>query len=303
MSEIGDEFMVGRARIRRVEEWAGSFLTPQLLFAGFDEAAYAATRDSIGPAYLDRDTDAIQARIQSWVIDTGDVVVLFDTGCGNQKVRPGIPVFDNLNTDFIARLARAGYAPEDIDLVVCSHLHVDHVGWNTRLDGNTWVPTFANARYVFPAPDVEYWDPGNRHQYPDMVGEAVNAGFFEDSVRPILDCGLAQIVDGQIEIADGIRLDPNPGHTPGCQTMTVSSGGTAAMFVGDVLHHPLQILNPQWNSIFCEDAGQARAARRHVLERAADEEAILVPAHFAGDHAVRIVRNGDGFLQLPAFDS
>ncbi len=296
-----DEFMVGHVRIRRVEEWAGSFLTPQLLFAGFDASAYAATRDAIAPDYLDHATDAIQARIQSWVVDTGDTVVLFDTGCGNHKVRPGIPVFDNLDTDFIARLAAAGYSPEEIDLVVCSHLHVDHVGWNTRLDGKAWVPTFPNARYIFPEPDVEFWDPRNRDSYPDMVGEAVNSGFFEDSVRPIIDRGLAQIVSGTVEIADGIRLDPNPGHTPGCQTMTVSSGGTAAMFVGDVLHHPLQILNPQWNSIFCEDATQARAARRRVLARAADEEAILVPAHFAGDHVVRIARQGDGFRQLPAF--
>lgn len=301
MSRTGDRFEIGSVKVSRVEEWAGSFLTPQLLFAGFDDTAYAATREAIAPDYLDHATDAIQARIQSWVVDTGDTVVLFDTGCGNHKVRPGIPVFDNLDTDFIARLAATGYAPEDIDLVVCSHLHVDHVGWNTRLDAGDWVPTFANARYVFPAPDVEYWDPANRDKFPDMVGEAVNAGFFEDSVRPILDRGLAQVVSGSVEIAGGIRLDPNPGHTPGCQTMTVSSGGMSAMFVGDVLHHPLQILNPDWNSIFCEHAEQARAARRHVLSRAADEEAVLVPAHFAGDHAVRISRSGDGFRQLAAF--
>lgn len=301
MSGASDEFQIGDIRVRRVEEWAGSFLTPQLLFAGFDGDAYAATREAIAPDYLDHATDAIQARIQSWVVDTGETVVLFDTGCGNHKVRPGIPAFDNLNTDFIARLATAGYAPEDIDLVVCSHLHVDHVGWNTKLDNAGWVPTFANARYVFPAPDVDYWGPHNRDNYPDMVGEAVNAGFFEDSVRPILDRGLAQIVSGSVEIADGIRLDPNPGHTPGCQTMTITGGGTSAMFVGDVLHHPLQILNPEWNSIFCEDATAARTARRHVLGRAADEAAILVPAHFAGDHAVRIERHPGGYRALPAF--
>lgn len=296
-----DEFSVGKMRVHRVEEWRGEFLTPELLFAGFDASRYAETRDGIGEAYLDHSTDAIHARIQSWVIEVDDKIILFDTGCGNHKVRPGIPVFANLDTDFLARLVAAGFGVDDIDLVVCSHLHVDHVGWNTRLDGDAWVPTFTNARYVFPAPDVEYWDPNNRDKFPDMIGEAVNAGFFEDSVRPVLDRGLAQIVTGSVELADGVRLDANPGHTPGCQTMTITSGGDSAMFVGDVLHHPLQILNPDWNSIFCEDAEQARAARRHVLARAAAEQAILIPAHFAGDHAVRIATTGNGFRALPAF--
>lgn len=296
-----ERFMVGNARVHRIEEWQGAFLTPELLFAGFDQGRYAETRDAIGDAYLDHATNAIQARIQSWVIEAGGRTILFDTGCGNHKHRPGIPVFDNLETDFIARLAIAGFAPEDIDLVVCSHLHVDHVGWNTTLIDDQWQPTFTRARYIFPAPDVEYWDPANRDKFPNMVGEAVNQGFFEDSVRPILAAGLADIVSGSIEIADGVRLDPNPGHTPGCQTLTLSNGGERAMFVGDVLHHPLQILNPEWNSIFCEDAVQARAARRHVLDRAATEDAILVPAHFAGDHVVRIAAAADGFRQMPAF--
>lgn len=296
-----DVFAVGKMRVHRVEEWRGEFLTPELLFAGFDADRYAATRDDVGEAYLDHQTDAIQARIPSWVIEAGDKIILFDTGCGNHKVRPGIPVFANLDTDFLDRLAATGFGADDVDLVVCSHLHVDHVGWNTRLDGHACVPTFANARYVFPAPDVEYWDPGNRDKFPDMVGEAVNAGFFEDSVGPILNRGLAEIVGGSLEIADGVRLDANPGHTPDRQTMTIASGGDIAMFVGDVLHHPLQILNPEWNSIFCEDAAQARAARRYVLARAAAEQAILVPAHFAGDHAVHIAAVGDDFRALPAF--
>lgn len=296
-----DVFSVGKMRVHRVEEWRGEFLTPELLFAGFDANRYAETRDGVGEAYLDHRTDAIQARIKGWVIEVGDKVILFDTGCGNHKVRPGIPVFANLDTNFLDRSAATGFGVYDIDLVVCSHLHVDHVGWNTRLDGDSWVPTFANARYVLPASDVEYWDPHNRHKFPHMIIDAVNAGFFEDSVRPILDRGLAEIVTGGLEIADGVHLDANPGHTPGCQMMTIASGGESAMFVGDVLHHPLQIPNPDWNSIFCEDAVQARAARGHVLTGAAAEQAILIPAHFAGDHAVRIAAGGIEFRALAAF--
>ena len=164
-----DVFSVGKMRVHRVEEWRGEFLTPELLFAGFDANRYAETRDGVGEAYLDHRTDAIQARIKGWVIEVGDKVILFDTGCGNHKVRPGIPVFANLDTNFLDRSAATGFGVYDIDLVVCSHVHVDHVGWNTRLDGDSWVPTFANARYVLPASDVEYWDPHNRHKFPHMI--------------------------------------------------------------------------------------------------------------------------------------
>lgn len=233
------------------------------------------------------------------MIELDGVTLLFDTGAGNDKIRPGIPVFDRLKTPFLQTLSQAGFEPADIDLVVCSHLHIDHVGWNTQLVGDRWEPTFPNARYVFPRADAHFWDPRNRHLFPDMVGEKVNEGFFEDSVRPILDKGLAQLVSGTISVAAGATLDPAPGHTPGSSTLMIESRGQRALFVGDVLHHPLQIFNPGWNSIFCEDAAQARASRRGVLGRAADEQAILIPAHFAGEHMVRVRRDGDGFRPMP----
>lgn len=289
-----DHWQVGRARVHRVEEWSGSFLTPQLLFAGFDADAYAACKGEVPADYLDAGTDAIQARLQSWVVEVGGRRLLIDTGAGNDKVRPGIPLFGGLQTPFLARLAAAGFRPEDIDVVVCTHLHVDHVGWNTQLKDGNWVPTFPNARYVFPVADAEFWDPRRRHLYPEKTGEAVNEGFFDDSVRPILDLGLADLVRGPVDLMEGVRLDPAPGHTPGSTAITVESDGERAMFVGDVVHHPLQVWNPGWNSIFCEDAAQARASRRAVLERAADLEAILVPAHFAGQHVVRVKRTPAG---------
>ena len=290
-----DTFSVGRARVTRVEEWRGTFLTPQILFAGFDAVAYAATRGAIGEQYLDPATDAINARLQSWVVEHEGQTVLIDTGAGNDKERPGLPVFGQLQTPFLERLATAGFGVEDIDLVICTHLHVDHVGWNTRLLQGKWLPTFPRAGYVFPAADAIYWDPRNADRYPPHVGAAVNAGFFEDSVQPILDAGRAHLVEGAVEVGPGLRLDPAPGHTPGSTTITLSSGGETAIFCGDVVHHPLQILNPDWNSIFCEDAEQARTSRRRVLARAADSGARLVPAHFAGEHTVRVERTASGF--------
>lgn len=292
-----DEFRVGHARVTRVEEWAGTFLTPEQLFAGFEPDAYAATREQVGRDYLHAD-GAIEARLQTWVVELDGRTIVIDTGAGNDKVRPGIPVFGGLRTPFVERFLAAGHRLENVDLVVCTHLHVDHVGWNTRLEGGAWVPTFPNARYVFPAPDVEYWDPRNAERFPAMIGAAVNAGFYEDSVRPILERGLAHTFSGRTDLLPGLTLQPAPGHTPGSTVVELRSAGEVALFVGDVVHHPLQIMNPDWNSIFCEDAAAARASRRDVLERAAAENALLVPAHFAGRHCARVVRAGGGFLPV-----
>jgi glyoxylase-like metal-dependent hydrolase (beta-lactamase superfamily II) len=294
-----DKIRLGSATIHRVEEWRGEFLTPQALFVGFTPEAYAASKEIVAGPYLNAATDAIDARLQSWVIEIDGIRILVDTGAGNDKVRPGIPLFGNLRTPFLERLSAAGFEPPDIDLVVCTHLHVDHVGWNTRLEAGRWIPTFPKARYVFPRPDAEYWDPENIEKFPHKVGEAVNAGFFLDSVRPILDLGLAQLVDGHVEIAPNVYLDPAPGHTPGSQTITVTSRGETAIFAGDIVHHPLQIMNPTWNSIFCEDAALARRSRAAMLARVVDQEAIMIPAHFAGEHAVRVGRTADGLRPMP----
>lgn len=295
-----DKIQLGAAVIHRVEEWRGEFLTPQMLFVGFTPESYAASKDIVAGPYLDPVTDAITARLQSWVVEIDGARILIDTGAGNHKVRPGIPLFGALNTPFMQRLAAAGFEPADIDLVVCTHLHVDHVGWNTTLEAGAWIPTFPRARYVFPMADADYWDPRNLARFPTKVGEAVNEGFFVDSVQPILDRGLAELVSGVVEIAPGVRLDPAPGHTPGSQTITVTSRGETALFVGDVVHHPLQIMNPTWNSIFCEDAELARRSRYDVLQRVVNENAIMIPAHFAGEHMVRIVRTGAGLVPAAA---
>ncbi|MBL6751494.1 MAG: MBL fold metallo-hydrolase [Nevskia sp.] len=289
---------IGDAVVHRIEEWSGLFLPPRQLFAGYDEAAYASARPQVGDDYIDPDSTAIKACLQSFVIETGGRTILLDTGAGNDKERPGIPLFGKLKTPFLQRLAAAGFAPGRIDTVVCTHLHVDHVGWNTILADGEWVPTFPNAQYVFPAADAMYWDPRNRSRFSAKVGEAVNEGFFDDSVRPILQRGLARLVDAPLQLFEGVRLDPAGGHTPGSQTLTLESAGERAIFVGDVLHHPLQIYNPDWNSIFCEDAQSARDSRRRTLGRVADERAVMIPAHFAGRHVARVERAGGGFLAV-----
>lgn len=298
-----DRFQLGTITVHRIEEWRGGFAPPDHLFTGYEEAGWSPHAGEFTPEYYDPDSGRVHAFLQSWLIDTGSQRILFDTGAGNDKHRPNLPVFDNLATDFLGRLGAAGFAPEDIDVVVCSHVHVDHVGWNTRLIDGRWQPTFRNARYLLPLADRDYWDPAVADIGPGGLGAAVNAGMFEDSVRPIMAAGRAEwIADGH-EVAPGIVLKARPGHTPGQMVMAVDGGDDRALFCGDVVHHPMQIYRPDWNSVFCEDAEQARETRRRVLDEAADSGALLVPAHFGGSHVARVLREGTGFrpmLKAPA---
>ena len=285
-------FHVGQYPVWRIEEWAGQFAPPQELFAEFEEHAFAQVAGGFVPDYLQDGN--IYAFLQSWLIDAGDVKILVDTGAGNGKERPGIPVFGGLRTDFMAQFARTGFKPEDIDIVVCTHLHIDHVGWNTQWDGAAWVPTFPKARYLFPAIDREAWDP-QKSIYATLRGREVNTNVFEDSVKPILDAGLAECVEDGFCVAPGMVLHTTPGHTPGHMLLEVTDGPDTVMFTGDILHHPMQIFRPDWNSVYCENRAKAAATRRGVVERAADTRARIVPAHFGGCHSIFVERDGEGF--------
>ncbi len=289
------DFMVGKFAIHNIEEWQGEFARPQDLFAGFDAKDFATFSARIPLDYYHPQSDRIYAFLQSWVICANGLTILYDTGAGNDKPRPGIPVFGDLHTPFLGNLARAGFAPEDIDIVICSHLHIDHVGWNTRLENGAWVPTFPRARYLMSSIDRNYWDPAGSGDRPSLTGSQVNAQVFEDSVQPILDAGLAELVDGTYEIAPGITLWLAPGHTPGHLVLELQSQGENALFVGDILHHPAQVFRPDWNSVYCEDQGAARQTRRKILQQAADRQARVVPAHFGGGHSVWIEHCDDGF--------
>lgn len=298
-----DSFQLGKVRVSRVEEWSGGFSSADFLFAGFEDAEWQKREPEFVPEFYLPDEQKIFGVLQSWVIDTGEQRILFDTGAGNDKERPGIPIFGMLQTDFLSRLARSGYAPEDIDIVVCSHLHIDHVGWNTRLVDGKWEPTFRNAHYVMPRADRDYWDPAGAGPRPTEQGAFVNAGVFEDSVQPIIDLDRVSWADDGFEVAAGMTLRARPGHTPGQMALDLTSEGHNAIFVGDIVHHPMQVHRPDWNSRFCEDPDQARETRRAVLEQAVANDALLVPAHFGGEHLVRVAREGTNFRPVYVKDA
>lgn len=289
---MSETIVLGDVEITRVHEAPRMGLPRTAVFPDVDEQVWRRHEDWLAPDFWDTGADEFVAAVQTWVLRSGGATILVDTGVGNGKSRPGMPAFHGLDTPYLANLAAAGVAPEDVDLVVTTHVHGDHVGWNTRLVDGAWVPTFPNARYLTSGPDLDYWDPANGHT--TRSGERM-AGVFEDSVAPVIAAGQVQRWDGGFEVDARLRLEPAPGHTPGAAVLWLHSGTDRAAFVGDLLHTPLQIAEPHVCPCFDEDEGTARTSRRRVLEEVADTNSLLLPAHFPAAGALEIARSGSGF--------
>jgi len=243
------------------------------------------------PDHYDPAANALKLSIHSWLIRVGRRAILIDTCIGNHKPRPARPKWHLMETRYLQRLKEAGVRPEEIDLVMCTHLHADHVGWNTRLDNGRWVPTFPNARYVFSKADFDHYLALDRD--PE---KPVNHGSFRDSVLPVVEAGLAEMVVGAHRVDEHLSLEPAPGHTPGTVVVTLASARESALFCGDVLHHAIQVYHPRWNSFVCHDAELARASRRRLLEQCSGTGALLLPTHFGAPFSCRIEAKGGGFL-------
>jgi glyoxylase-like metal-dependent hydrolase (beta-lactamase superfamily II) len=288
-------YNVGEIEVLRVEESLGSGFRPAALLPDWTPEAIAPHLSWLVPGHFDPERDRLIMSIHSWVLKTRHHTILIDTCVGNHKPRPGSPRFHMLDRPYMANLAAAGISVEEVDYVLCTHLHVDHVGWNTRLEDGRWVPTFPNAKYVFSKTDRDYFDPARAEGGKDEVG----AHTFNDSVLPILEANQDLVVEGTHELGDHLTISPAPGHTPGHVLIALQSRGSEALFTGDIMHHPIQIHYPDWSSAFCFDAQEARLSRRRVLERAAAKGSLLYPAHFAAPHIARITEGAGGFAYVP----
>jgi glyoxylase-like metal-dependent hydrolase (beta-lactamase superfamily II) len=273
---------LGRLRVSIVVERAGP-TRPTWLLPEAVPAAVECHRDWLAPHFLD-DKGRLLQSIHTFVVQAPGLTALVDTCVGNDKDRGGRAPFHMMRTSFLEDLTAAGFPPESIDVVVCTHLHVDHVGWNTRLDGGRWVPTFPRARHLFARREWEHW---SREDGEDT------RRIMADSVKPVLDAGLADLVEMDHRISDEIWLEPTPGHTPGHVSVRLRSQGEDAVITGDLMHHPIQMAEPQWQTPFDSDAEQATKTRRAFCERYADGAVTVLGTHFNHPTAGRIVRRGE----------
>jgi glyoxylase-like metal-dependent hydrolase (beta-lactamase superfamily II) len=289
MSTETQRWPVGHATITSIVEDEIAHIPPELFFP-----AATATEVAEHPWVLEHWADAdgnIALRVQALVIEIGDRRVLVDPCVGNGKDLP-LPFWANQSWPFMERFADAGFAPEDVDTVVHTHLHADHVGWDTRRDGDTWVPTFPHARHLYTAAELA-WARAN-------ADAPMHAFAFRDSISPILDAGLAEEVAPDADLDDGMRLEPTPGHTPGHVSLWLESDGEHALITGDFLHHPVQCAVPDWAEVGDEDADLARETRRRLLRTAAESGALVIGTHFPARPAGRVVADAVAWRFLPA---
>ncbi|MCS7479170.1 MBL fold metallo-hydrolase [Umezawaea endophytica] len=255
--------------------------------------------------------------IHSYVVDTGEQVVLVDAGCGNGKSYPMQPSFGGLDTRFLERLEEAGYGREDIDAVLCTHLHLDHVGWCSMRNGEgRWIPTFPNARLVLVRDEYERHTGLMTASEDDGSGVAVDVGedriarafladatslseqtklIQEETFQPVIDAGLLELVPANAEVATGVRYVSTPGHTSAHHSVRLDSGGQSAFITGDFIHHPIQIARPGWSSQGDWDAEASAGNRRAFLESCAGTDLLVLGTHFTGAGAGYVVADGDGY--------
>jgi glyoxylase-like metal-dependent hydrolase (beta-lactamase superfamily II) len=284
-------FSVGQATIARVEETYGPTYRATDIFPELTEKIIAEHRHWLAPSHYDATRGFIKLSVHSWLLQIGGQKILIDSCCGNNKTKPGRPFWNMLDLPYLDRLAAAGAHPHEIDLVMCTHLHHDHVGWNTQLKDGRWVPTFPKARYVFSKPDFDYF----LKQDTDPKGGPAEMGTFRECVLPVVEAGRADLVTGPHRLNEHLEILPAPGHSPGHFVFNLESQGQRATFIGDVFHHLLQVYYPDWNFPKNSDVDQARGSRRKVLDQCASTGALTFPGHVGAPFAGHIDRAGTGY--------
>ena len=273
---------VGDATITSVAE-SETPTSPRFLFSSLSKTEVLQRAEAapwLKPHFVS-DEGFLKQKIHCSVIDVGDHKIAVDTCVGNDKQR-GNPFWNEQQGPFLDELAAAGYPPEDITHVVCTHLHVDHVGWNTRLVDGEWVPTFPNAEYLFVQAEFDHWEATE-----DLFGDPV----FQDSVAPITDAGAATMVSPDHQICDEVSFQSTPGHV----SVVIESAGKRAIITGDMAHHPMQLADPELSSDFDTDSDEARATRHEVFPGWADGETLVIGTHFGTPTGGVMVRDGEGY--------
>jgi glyoxylase-like metal-dependent hydrolase (beta-lactamase superfamily II) len=287
---------IGEMQIGTVVELDGIPFPASLIFPGATPEIVARGREILDARFILPDQDLLQWSFHSYVVRSRGRNILIDTCHGNDKIRPEPMAYAHMmKTDYLGNLGRAGLRPEDIDLVMCTHLHIDHVGWNTRLSDGKWVPTFPNARYLMTRADYERFEKSS----PDDHEGAIGYYSFHDSVLPVVAAGQADLVETdhvvERELGHGIWMEGAPGHTPGSVVIHAKNAQGHACFAGDAIHHPIQIADASLHIAGEWDTALASETRHRLLAACADTDTLLMPAHFPTPTAARVLSHADGF--------
>ncbi len=280
------QWKIGDVRVTRIVEMTTP-IDPSGMFPKATAEAMASHAEWLRPHFLDDEGQMILS-IHCLVVESQGQTIVVDTCVGNGKSRP-FPGISDLQTPFLADFRAAGFDPATIDVVTCTHLHFDHVGWNTMLVDGVWVPTFPNARYLFHALEWEHWDAEARRDPTSEPGLVLG-----DSVAPIVAAGLSSLVASDHRITDEVYLEPTPGHTPGHVSVHISSGGEEAVITGDMTHHPVQIAETDWGMGYDSDTAQGCVTRREFVDRYGDTAVLVIGTHFNTPTAGHVRRGPDG---------
>jgi glyoxylase-like metal-dependent hydrolase (beta-lactamase superfamily II) len=283
------EHQIGEMSLRRIVESEEPLLSPFEVFPDCEPHHLAENLGWLAPRFMDAAAQLLVITIQSFLIRRGGLTILLDTCSGNDKTRKR-PFFDQRSWPWLDRLRAAGVTPEQVDIVLCSHLHVDHVGWNTRLENGRWIPTFPNARYLISRREWEYWKGDSSPNGLVRTGD-----YIIDSVLPIFSAGQAELIDETHAFGSDLWLEPTTGHTPGHFALHLSDARQHMILSGDLMHHPLQLRYPDWSTRFCADPATARTTRRDFLARHADTGTLIFPAHFPSPTGGFVERRGDHY--------
>ena len=280
---------VGGATIQGIVEQVGPFFDGQTFFSGLTDQMMTEHRNWLEPRYFEPVTGKVVLMIQSYLVRTRHHIILVDSCVGNHKQRPTRPFWHMMQSETYHRnLAAAGVQVSDIDYVMCTHLHGDHVGWNTRLDGGRWVPTFPNAKYLLADRELDYWM--KRH-----AADAASCPWIGDSVLPIVEARKAEIVQSDHTLGDVVRLLPTPGHTIDHFAVQVGTPGHDAIITGDMVHSPIQVRYPELGMFVDHDSKQSGETRRKIFSHICDTSTRLCATHFNAPSVGRIRQWDDGF--------
>jgi glyoxylase-like metal-dependent hydrolase (beta-lactamase superfamily II) len=285
---LPDTIEIGSVMIHRIVEQEGPFFDAMQFFPTMTKEFLDENRGWLQPRFLDA-SDKLILCIQSYVVETPHHTIMIDTCVGNHKPRPTRNFWNMMNSDrYEKNLAAAGFSVNDIDFVMCTHLHTDHVGWNTRRENGRWVPTFPKARYVFADRELDYW---TKRQQDDPAA----CPWILDSVLPIVLANRADIVKSAHAFNDLVTLIPTPGHTIDHYSVQVGRPGAYALITGDMIHSPLQARFPELGMMADYDSKQAGESRRALFNRVCDTSTLMCTAHFPSPSTARVVRHREAF--------